>query len=70
LSTQQKAEAGDSGAQYELGLEAEQRQEYGEAFKWFQLSAKQGLNGAEVDLAYLYVTGFGIVKDLASTWWK
>lgn len=62
---QQKAEGGDSGAQYELGLEAEQRQDYSEAFKWFQLAAKQGLNGAQVDLAYLYVTGFGTVKDLA-----
>ena len=60
----QKAEAGDSGAQYELGLRAEQRQDYREAFKWFQLAAKQGLNGAQVDLAYLYVTGFGTVKDL------
>ena len=63
-STRQSAEAGDSGAQYELGLEAEQRQDYREAFRWFQLAAKQGLNGAQVDLAYLYVTGFGTVKDL------
>jgi len=36
---QQDAEAGDSGAQYELGLEAEQKQDYREAFKWFQLAA-------------------------------
>jgi len=64
LSVRQKADAGDSGAQYELGLEAEQRQDYRDAFKWFQLAAKQGLNGAQVDLAYLYVTGFGTVKDL------
>ena len=64
LSLQRKAEAGDSGAQYELGLEAEQQQNYHEAFKWFQLAAQQGLNGAQVDLAYLYVTGFGTDKDL------
>jgi TPR repeat protein len=64
LSIQQKAEAGDGGAQYELGLEAKQRQDYREAFQWFQRAAKQGLNGAQVDLAYLYVTGFGTVKDL------
>jgi len=64
LSLQQKAEAGDSGAQYQLGLEAKERLDYREAFKWFQLAAKQGLNGAEVDLAYLYVTGFGTNKDL------
>jgi TPR repeat protein len=63
-SLRQKAEAGDSGAQYQIGLEAEQREDYREAFKWFQLAAKQGLNGAQVDLAYLYVTGFGTVKDL------
>jgi len=64
LSLQQKAEAGDSGAQYQLGLVAEARLDYREAFKWFQLAAKQGLNGAEVDLAYLYITGFGTDKDL------
>jgi TPR repeat protein len=59
----QRADAGDSGAQYEMGLEAEQEQDYRGAFKWFQLAAKQGLNGAQVDLAYLYVTGFGTNKD-------
>ncbi|HSY91525.1 MAG TPA: tetratricopeptide repeat protein [Candidatus Binatus sp.] len=63
-SLHQKAEAGDSGAQYELGLYAKQRGDYQEAFNWFQLAAKQGLNGAQVDLAYLYVTGFGTAKDL------
>jgi len=62
-SLQQKAEAGDSGAQYELGLGAEQKQDYREAFKWFQLAAKRGVVGAQVDLAYLYVTGFGTDKD-------
>jgi uncharacterized protein len=61
---QQKAQAGDKNAQYQVGLVAEQRQDYGEAFKWFQLAAKQGLDGAQVDLAYLYVTGFGTSKDL------
>lgn len=72
LSLQQKAEAGDSGAQYELGLEAKERQDYRGAFKWFQLAAKQGLNGAQVDLAYLYVTGFGTDKDLeqAAHWYS
>jgi len=71
-SLRQKAEAGDSGAQYELGLEAEQAEDYREAFRWFQLAAKQGLNGAQVDLAYLYVTGFGTVKDLeqAAHWYS
>jgi TPR repeat protein len=71
-SLQQKAEAGDSGAQYAIGLEAEQRQDYREAFKWFQLAAKQGLNGAQVDLAYLYVTGYGTEKDLeqAAHWYS
>jgi uncharacterized protein len=64
LSLQQRAEAGDSGAQYELGLDAQQREDYREAFKWFTLAAKQGLDGAQVDLAYLYVTGFGTEKDL------
>ncbi len=63
-SLQQKAEAGDSGAQYELGLDAERTQDYPDAFKWFQLAAKQGLDGAQVDLAYLYVTGFGTGKNL------
>jgi TPR repeat protein len=71
FSLQQKAEAGDSGAQYELGLDAEQREDYREAFPWFQLAAKQGLNGAQVDLAYLYITGFGTHKDLeqAAHWY-
>jgi TPR repeat protein len=64
LSLRRKAEAGDSAAQYQVGLEAEQREDYQEAFKWFQLAAKQGLDGAQVDLAYLYITGFGTVKDL------
>jgi uncharacterized protein len=72
MSIRQEAEAGDSGAQYELGLESEQRQDYQEAFKWFQLAARQGLNGAQVDLAYLYVTGFGTIKDLeqAVHWYR
>jgi TPR repeat protein len=61
---QQKAQAGDKNAQYQVGLEALQRQAYGEAFKWFELAANQGLDGAQVDLAYLYVTGFGAPKDL------
>lgn len=68
----QRAEAGNSGAQYEIGLEAEQKQDYREAFKWFQLAAKQGLDGAQVDLAYLYVTGFGANRDLeqAAHWYS
>jgi TPR repeat protein len=52
--------------------DAEQKQDYREAFKWFQLAAKQGLNGAQVDLAYLYVTGAGTGKDLelAAHWYS
>jgi TPR repeat protein len=71
-SLRKKAEAGESGAQYQLGQEAEQREDYQEAFKWFQLAAKQGLDGAQVDLAYLYVTGYGTVKDLeqAVRWYR
>jgi uncharacterized protein len=71
LSLQQKADAGDSGAQYEVGIEANQRGDYREAFKWFTLAAKQGLDGAQVDLAYLYITGFGTEKDLeqAAHWY-
>src|SRR5437660_2876173 len=67
-----RAEAGDSGAQYEIGLDAEQNGDYREAFKWFQLAAEQGVNGAQVDLAYLYGTGFGTRKDLeqAVHWYR
>jgi hypothetical protein len=35
----QKADTGDSGAQYELGVKAEQRQNYREAFRWLHLGA-------------------------------
>jgi TPR repeat protein len=72
LSLQARAESGDRNAQYELGVTAKYRQEYGEAFNWIQLAAKQGLSGAEVDLAFLYLNGLGVEKDFdqAAHWYS
>src|SRR5260370_20522650 len=62
-STEQKAKAGDRDAQNELGKLAQGTQNYAEAFKWYELAAKQGLSDAQVNLGILYDKGLGVKKD-------
>jgi uncharacterized protein len=71
-SLQSRAESGDKEAQYEFGLTAKYRQDYAEAFRWIELAAKQGLPGAQVDLAFFYVNGLGVEKsyDEAFRWYR
>ncbi len=68
---QQEAEAGDSEAQNDLGLLAQYKHEYREAFHWFQLAANQGLSKAQVNLGFFYDMGLGVEKDFeqAAYWY-
>jgi len=61
------AEAGDEVAQWMLGTSyyegKEVHRNYGEAAKWWSKSAKQGFALAKLDLASLYLEGYGVRYD-------
>lgn len=61
------AEAGDEVAQWMLGTSyyegKEVHRNYGEAAKWWSKSAQQGFAFAKLDLASLYMDGFGVPYD-------
>jgi TPR repeat protein len=63
LSLEERAERGDPEAQNEMGLAANDDHRYAEAFKWFQLAAKQGLAKAQLSVGYAYDEGLGVTKD-------
>jgi hypothetical protein len=63
LSLEQKAANGDPEAQNQMGLDANDARRYDEAFKWFQLAAKQGLSKAQLSVGYAYDEGLGVKKD-------
>ena len=48
------------GVMYENGLEV--THDYKEAFKWFNLSAKQGCADAQNNLGVMFENGLGVVK--------
>lgn len=64
----QKAEAGDAEAQYELGLNYEDK----EKVKWFMKSADKGHPGAQHELGLCYELGKVVPKDdeEALKWYK
>lgn len=57
------AEKGDPEAQNEMGLAADEDHRYADAFKWFELAAKQGISKAQVSVGYAYDEGLGVRKD-------
>ncbi len=63
MTVDQKAENGDAEAQNEMGLAADAEHRYADAFKWFQLAAKQGVSKAQVSVGYAYDNGLGVQKD-------
>ena len=64
-----KAEQGDAGAQFSLGLMylfgEGVEQNYGKAFEWFEKSAEQGNAGAQNNLGVMYDRGEGVEQDYA-----
>jgi TPR repeat protein len=71
-----KAERGDAGAQYELGLMYsigdQYPQDFGEAAKWMRKAAEQGEAEAQCFLGALYETGDGVPQDdtEAAKWYR
>src|SRR5437588_2288359 len=67
----QKAQAGDSGAQTELGIAYRDR-DPGQAADWFRKAAEQGNPIAQNSLGVLYHMGRGVPKDFeqAFGWYK
>ena len=62
------AQAGDSDAQYELGVRyavgADMPQDYDQAAHWFSAAAEQGHTMAQSNLGAYYWAGRGVPKDL------
>jgi TPR repeat protein len=75
-SVQQKAEAGDAPAQYNLGyMYANGRgvpKDDREAVKWYRKAAEQGDAGAQYNLGGMYAKGEGVPQDyiLAYAWFN
>jgi hypothetical protein len=71
-----KAQAGDSAAEYQVGLEydkgKEVPQDFDKAAMWYQKAAEQGDAGAEVNLGLLYGRGEGVPRDeaQANVWFR
>ena len=65
---QSSAEAGDRVAQYNLGVLHETgqygvREDKAEAVRWYRLSAPQGYENAQYNLAVMYLRGEGVEQD-------
>lgn len=59
-----KAEMGDAGAQYELGMMYYEG-DYAKAAKWWEKAAAQGNASAQGALGTMYANGLGVPKDTA-----
>ncbi|MFZ7275211.1 tetratricopeptide repeat protein [Avibacterium avium] len=57
------AEQGNVVAQNALGLAYEGKEEYFQAFKWYQKAAEQGLAKAQFNLGHMYYNGQGVKQD-------
>ncbi|MDU5238502.1 MAG: tetratricopeptide repeat protein [Haemophilus parainfluenzae] len=66
------AQQGDANAQYSLGYLYYQKQDYAQAFKWYQLSADQGVAEAQAMLGVMYSLGQSVPQNtsLAQKWFK
>ena len=60
------AEQGDADAQFKLGVVKgiDVPQNNHEAFKWFELAAKQGHSGAQHNLGVMYAKGMGVPHNI------
>lgn len=67
IVTLDKARRGEPAAQCDLGEDYYEGtsvpQDYGEAFKWFQLAAAQGHARAQCHLGMMYFVGRGVPRD-------
>jgi len=76
LFSAERAERGDAGAQFNLGVRYDQGlgvlQDFKEAAKWYRLSAEQGDAIAQCNLGGMYNEGKGVPQDYkeAVKWWK
>ena len=63
----QKAEQGDSKAQFDLGVIHEHGrgvlQDYQEAARWYRAAADQGLSSGQYNLGVMYDDGRGVTQD-------
>jgi len=72
---QKKAEAGDAGAQFNLGVMYANGEglvkDQVQAVKWYRKAAEQGMATAQFNLGVMYVAGEGVIKDPieAHAWW-
>ena len=62
-SLEQKANEGDSMAQFFLGYKYAQNNSYEKAVNWFQKAAYKDLPRAQIWLAYCYLYGKGVEKN-------
>lgn len=73
---QQRAEAGDAAAAFELGVRYHEGQgvpqSYLEALKWFRMAADQGNPDAEFNLGVMYEKGRGVAPNYedAMRWYQ
>jgi len=59
-----KAEQGDQGAQFDLGLEYYLKNNFEEAASWFRKAVNQGDANAQFILGMMYADGEEVTKDL------
>ena len=63
----QQASGGSSAAQFNLGVMYDKgdgvTQDYKEAFKWYELAAKQGFAEAQYNLGLMYEKGQGAIEN-------
>ena len=70
------AEAGDEGAQYNLGVMYDNGygvpQDHKEAVKWYRLAGEQGIVSAQYNLASMYEFGDGVLQNntMAHMWYN
>jgi TPR repeat protein len=67
-----KAEQGDQGAQFDLGLEYYLKNNFEESFQWFQKAADQGHAEAQCHIAKMYEYGEAVEQDSseAARWYR
>ncbi|MSO21522.1 MAG: sel1 repeat family protein [Acidobacteria bacterium] len=62
------AEQKNSAAQYQVAMLHHQSGEAGEAAKWYQLAAGQGVVGAQFNLGMMLVQGIGVPQDMVQAY--
>ena len=62
------AEPQGADAQFNLGLEYYDYENYAEAVKWYRKSAEQGYVAAQFNLGWCYENGLGVEKNSTEAW--